>query len=315
LRLRTLFHPITVFILSLLALGMSLFLYIHWYLKAASAFNAFVEKYGLQTDQILEGKTWVVILTLSILVGIILFGILIIFLYYQKVIALYKQQQNFINGFTHELKTPVASLKLYLDTFKKHELSREAQIKYLNYMLADVERLSGNVGRILNLAKIEDKRHLGEFHKMNVYDFLKEILDSNAHMFPSDKVQLEEPTYPEGLNLPIITAPFEIMLLNLIQNGLTYNDSPRPFVSIKFESHKHDLVIKISDNGIGISKNERKKIFKKFYQIGNAAKGNGLGLFLVMQIVKLHGGKIWIEEGIDGKGSVFVLVFPRRISE
>jgi len=311
-RLRHLFHPITIFILSIVALGMSLFLYIHWYLKATDTFEAFAAKYGLDSSKIMAGQTWAVILTLSILVGIILFGMLLIFIYYQKVIGLYRQQQNFINGFTHELKTPVASLKLYLDTFKKHQLSRQDQLQYIDYMLSDVERLSGNIGRILNLAKIEDQKHLDEVQTINLYEFTDAVLKNNPHIFPPGKVQLLPVVDKTPYSYPTMPGAFEIMLMNLILNGLTHNHSKTPLVLIKYEiGDRGEILLTIEDNGLGIPKNERKKIFRKFYQIGSAPKGTGLGLFLVHQLIKLHRGTIHIDDSPQG-GSIFKIILPQR---
>ena len=119
------FHPILILIFSIVALAMSLFLYIYWYMEVSAGLKKVILELNLDPDQVLESQTWVVIMVLSILVGIILMGIFIIFVYHHKTLQLYKIQRNFINNFTHELKTPVTSLKLYLETFEKHELSRE----------------------------------------------------------------------------------------------------------------------------------------------------------------------------------------------
>ena len=148
------FHPIFVFVFSVLALASSLVLYIYWYVRISSGLQVLAHHYHLDPGQFLEARTWVVVLVLSILVGIILAGTLIIFIYNQKMVRLNRLQHEFINNFTHELKTPVTSLKLYLETLLKHPLPREEQCKYYGYMLQDAERLSDNISRILNLAKI-----------------------------------------------------------------------------------------------------------------------------------------------------------------
>ena len=129
-------HPILIFITSIIALGTSLFLYIYWYVEASSGLHALLKKSNIDPHQVLTSETWVVVMVLSILVGLILLGIMMIFIYSQKTLRLYRTQNNFINNFTHELKTPVTSLKLFLETFNKHELAREAQLKYVQYMLS-----------------------------------------------------------------------------------------------------------------------------------------------------------------------------------
>ena len=156
-QLKWLIHPIMIFIFSIITVAMSLILYIYWYVEISSGLKAVIQKANLDPDQVLAPQTWVVILILSILVGIILMGLFIIFVYHQKTLQLYRLQHNFINNFTHELKTPVTSLKLYLETFRKYKLSRGDQLKYLCYMIQDADRLSNNINRILNLAKIESK--------------------------------------------------------------------------------------------------------------------------------------------------------------
>ncbi|MCX5834940.1 MAG: hypothetical protein NTV99_10615 [Deltaproteobacteria bacterium] len=130
-RFRWFYHPIFIFVFSIVALAASLFLYIYWYMEVSAGLQAVVAKYQLDPEQFFEAQTWVVILVLSILVGIILVGVFLIFIYNQRTWQLYRTQRNFINNFTHELKTPVTSLRLYLDTFAKYELSREDQIKYI----------------------------------------------------------------------------------------------------------------------------------------------------------------------------------------
>jgi two-component system phosphate regulon sensor histidine kinase PhoR len=126
-----LFHPIFIFVFSIIALGLSLFLYIYWYVEVSAGLKSVIEKTNLAPEQFVAWQTWVVIMVLSILVGIILIGIFTIFAYQRKTLALYRSQHKFINSFTHELKTPTTSLNLYLETFIKHELPREKQLKYL----------------------------------------------------------------------------------------------------------------------------------------------------------------------------------------
>ena len=121
-------HPVFIFVLSTIALAISLFLYIYWYISVSENLNSVIRRYQLDANQFFEAQTWVVILSLSLLVGVILAGILIIFIYNLKTLQLYRLQHTFINNFTHELKTPVTSLKLYHETFTKHDLPREEQL-------------------------------------------------------------------------------------------------------------------------------------------------------------------------------------------
>jgi len=292
------FHPILVFIFSTIALAMSLILYIYWYMEVSTGLREVVLSHDLDPSQFLESQTWVVILVLSILVGIILIGIFIIFIYNQKTLQLYRLQHNFINNFTHQLKTPVTSLNLYLETFMKHELSRGDQTKYLGYMLEDVGRLSDNINRILNLAKIESKSHGGEFVESDLVATIQHFYKNNSQIFRHCEINIHNPRGRAFL-YRVNNALFEILLMNLLTNAVKYNESRKPNVHITFELLKNTLHIRFADNGIGIEKSEVKKIFKKFYQPGKAddmtAKGSGLGLHLAQNIARIHKGKVVAE--------------------
>lgn len=309
------FHPVLIFISSVVALAASLFLYIYWYMEVSSGLKEVVRRYNLDTARFYEAQTWVVILVLSILVGIILVGMLIIFIYNQKTLQFYRLQHNFINNFTHELKTPVTSLKLYLETFQRHELSREDQLKYLGYMIRDVNRLSDNISRILDLARIESRSHEGEFVESDLVQTVEAFCKANAHLFQGSDIRVHNPSgsaFVYLVNVPL----FEMLLMNLLINAIKYNTSERPIVDIRFVPQKRRLEIQFEDNGIGLEKKEIRKIFKKFYQAGRSddrsAKGSGLGLYLVRQIVRIHKGKIGAESRGPGKGSIFTLTLPLR---
>jgi len=308
-------HPIFVFVLSILALAASLFLYIYWYIEVSTGLKAVVKKVNLDSRQVLEPQIWVVVLVLSILVGIILLGIFIIFVYNQKTVRLYRLQHNFINNFTHELKTPVTSLKLFLETFLKHEFSRDDREKYIDYMLQDVNRLSENINRILNLAKIESKSYEAEFVNLDLTDVIRQFIKSNHRLLANCEINIVP--FSTGQFCYAIDRPlFEMLLMNLLTNAIKYNQSDKPRIDIACGMERGRLYIRFSDNGIGIAKAELRKIFKKFYQIGHAddmtAKGSGLGLYLVQNIARIHKGKVIATSPENGQGSTFTLRLPYK---
>lgn len=309
-------HPILIFTLSTVALGISLFLYIYWYWTVSESLKSIIARYQLDPNQFFEAQTWVVILVLSILVGIILTGILIIFNYNLKALQLYRLQHSFINNFTHELKTPVTSLKIFLETFARHEIPREDQLKYIEFMLQDIERLSLNINSILNVARMESKVYEGEFTPVHIVEFIGNFLDGNTHVFRESEIRVEDTNgreYLLALNVPL----FEILLMNIFTNAIKYNDSERPRIDVSFGLQDKMLQIRFRDNGIGIARNERKKIFRKFYQGSHKedrvlVRGSGIGLYMVQQIAKLHKGKVSADSEGAGKGSVFTLSLPIR---
>lgn len=309
-------HPIVIFIFSVMAVATSLFLYIYWYVEVSAGLRSVIQRANIDPGQVLASQTWVVILVLSILVGIILMGIFTIFIYNQKTFQLYRLQRNFISSFTHELKTPVTSLKLYLETFRKHDLPREDQLKYLGYMLQDAERLSNNINRMLNLARIESKTYGAEFIDRNLVAILEQFSLKNRHVFNGCEIHIHNPS-GRSFSHPVDLPLFEMLLMNLFTNAVKYNESEAPRVDITLVPRGRDLHIRFEDNGIGLPGSEVRKIFRKFYQIGRSdnmpADGSGLGLYLVDNIARLHGGKVMAESRGSGKGSVFSLILPLNL--
>lgn len=316
-KIKWFFHPISVFVFSIIALSLSLFLYIYWYVEVSMGLRAVVKHYNLDPNQFFEAQTWVVILVLSLLMAAILIGTIIIFVYGQKMMRLYGLQHDFINNFTHELKTPVTSMKLYLETFLKHDLPREEQRKYIRYMLHDVDRLSDNISRILNLARIETKTYGSDFVPADLVETVRQFQENNAHLFSNCDIHVYN-AYGAAVPYRINPLLFDMLLMNLVTNGVKYNDSPRPCVDIRFMADKDKYYIRFEDNGIGIKKSDHKKIFKKFYRVSQSdrktTKGSGLGLYLVQNIAGIHKGKVTVASREGEKGSVFTLALPRRAS-
>lgn len=308
-------HPISIFVFSIIALVLSLSLYIYWYVEVSTGLEAMVRRLNLEPVQVLAPETWVVVLVLSILVGIILMGIFTIFVYNQKTLQLFRLQHNFINNFTHELKTPVTSLKLFLETFLKYDLARTDQERYIHYMLSDVGRLTDNINRILNLARLESKSYQPDFRSTDLVAFIGELLEVHAPLFEGCDIQIHAPaekTWYHAVDQPL----FDMLVMNLLTNAVKYNQSERPRIDIRFQAGRGHLRIRFEDNGIGIDKREARKIFRRFYQAGRSgrlrAKGSGLGLNLVQQIARLHKGRVEAESPSDSGGSVFTLILPIR---
>jgi two-component system phosphate regulon sensor histidine kinase PhoR len=240
-------------------------------------------------------------------VSVILAGLLIIYIYYQKVIQLYRLQQNFINGFTHELKTPIASLQLFLETFSRHELERTEQLRYLEYMKRDTKRLADNVNRILQLGRLEDRNVKADFKDEDMVFIISEFIKSTPHLFDDGRVEFE--TNLESYFMQIDFILFEMLLMNLVTNAFIYNKNREKLVKIKLYEEKKTLILDIVDNGVGLDKIELKKVFKKFYQVGKSTKGSGLGLYIVQSIVRLHKGEITAHSEGPGLGTTFRITF------
>lgn len=308
MRPRWYFHPLLIFIFSLLALGASLFLYIHWYLKVDDAFRGFLQRYNQVPEQFFEVETWAIILVLSLLVATILVGMLLIYLFYQKTHELYRMQQNFINGLTHELKTPIASLQLYLETLHRHQLPRDQELKILSHMAADVRRLGTNAERILNMARLEERKLRAERRPCDLGALVGDFLRDNAHLFEGVELSNKIPLGKHQLMLS--PELFELLLANLVQNAITHNSSAKKQVTLDCRQEGDRVLFWVEDNGTGIPQKERSKVFRKYYQVGKGVKGSGIGLFLASQIVRLHQGRIRALESDLGPGTRMQVTLP-----
>lgn len=303
------FHPVTIFTGTLIAIGSALVIFIRSYLQVSDSLLSFIKKYNIDPDQFQDNQSWVIILLICLLVAATLFGVALIFIYYQKLIRLYRFQQNFINGFTHELKTPIASLRLYLDTFKKYDLDRDEQTKYIEYMIRDTERLTLNVNQILQIAKIEDKNFTPTFRSVDIVRFIESFFSKNPHYFEDLILELNSSKIG-SCDINIEPDLFEMIIMNIVTNTLNYGSSDTPKLEINFSIYEDNLSIEFKDNGIGIDKSEFKNVFKKMYQIGKTTKGSGLGLYLSSSIIKIHKGKIRVSSKGLGKGSTFTVILP-----
>ena len=299
--------PVAIFTYSLIAVASSFVLYIYWAVRAQNGIEEFLKKFNLSSDPLLEVNTWVIIVAFSVLLVIIILGLIIIYIYYYKSINLYRLQNNFINNFTHELKTPLTSLNLFLETFEKHELPRDEQLKYINYMKDDCDRLGTNVRHILRTARLESQTYQLDKELVELNSVIKEFIEGQNRLKRQAEIIFTPTTNPVEILLD--KTLFEMLLLNLISNGIKYNHQQNKRVWVNIEKDTSGISIRVRDNGIGIPKKYQKDIFKKFFQIGDSlvmsAKGSGLGLFIVQTIVQLHKGKISVSSAGEGLGSIF----------
>jgi len=299
---------LVVVFISITALCISLFLYIYWFIETKKGLMQIVKKFHIGKEEFFAPETWSVILTLSILVALILIGIGVIYIYFQKILGLYRLQKKFIQGFTHELKTPVTSIQLYIDTFKKHDLKRKDQLKYLDYMQKDVKRLYSHIQKILSLARLESKTDATNFKTIEISSLIQKSYDSYSNIKRNIDLSIEHKNVFAYIDQDL----FEILIINILNNAIKYNNSLQPAVKIFFQITKRKIKIFFSDNGTGIRKNELKKIFRQFYQLDNSSKGTGLGLHFVKIIVKRHKGKVYAESLGINKGTTIIIELKNK---
>lgn len=255
-------------------------------------------------------KRWIMISGEGIVfIGVLLLGIFQIRKTFKREAELSQQQQNFLLSVTHELKSPIASTKLQLQTLQKHELNREKQKEILANAINDTDRLNNLVENMLLAAKIENNVYLLHKENYNLSEYITEGMNQTIQSFQyQQKVELNiEP----NIYMDIDRTNFPSIILNLFENAVKYSPEDSTIVvSLKKQNQK--IILSVADQGIGISDKEKETIFQRFYRSGNEetrkTKGTGLGLYIVDYLVKQHNGTITVKNNTP-KGSVFEVVF------
>ncbi len=246
--------------------------------------------------------------------------IIIFFGYALSVIIRQRQlseiQKNFINNLTHELKTPISSIALSAKVINNKDIleNPERLFEYARIIQDQNNRLYANVEKVLNLASLEkNKIHLNR-EKIEVKSFLPEITGSFRQSDSGKKATVKLNLKDNPGSITADKFHLASLVMNILENGIKYCEKD-PEIEIETEISKNKLFINFKDNGIGISKKYRKKIFRRFYRVptGNVhnVKGFGLGLDYVRKIVRAHGWKIRVKDNPPG-GSIFTLIIPLR---
>jgi signal transduction histidine kinase len=270
--------------------------------------------------------TWIIHwrAVVPVVVGIILFGIIIAGLtlntiFLVREIRRNEQHDSFINAVTHELKTPIASIRLYLETLQSRKVDEEKRGEFYRVMLADTERLMGTVEQVLRASQLAQKRGRQNWHELDMADVVSECVDTarTRHHLGEEALAFQsfalisEDTLVYGDPEELRTA-----VANLIDNAVKYSVDP---VRIRVEviDQAGDVLVRVKDQGVGISRGELKRIFKRFYRAHVRGKfrvkGTGLGLFIVRSIALRHEGDAFAESEGEGRGSVFTLKLPRSV--
>lgn len=267
----------------------------------SSDYHKIWDKYNRQRKMVLsEGAFFMVILII---------GFLFVRASLKKELTLADRQKNFLLSITHELKSPLASIKLVLETLLKRTLSEESKAKFLNNSLYDVERLESLIENILIATKFENDTY-GFVREELDLSYLLGLLKAKYEMNTKKNIQykfiIDEEVYIKGDKIGLTSV-----FVNLIENAIKYSDEDTT-ITIQLKKTANNCQFIISDEGVGIPNEEKQKIFDKFYRIGNEetrkAKGTGLGLYIVNNIVKYHEGSIEILDN-QPKGTKFIITF------
>jgi signal transduction histidine kinase len=228
-----------------------------------------------------------------------------------------EQHDAFINAVTHELKTPLASIRLYLETLKKRELDEKQRQNFYNVMLADSDRLLQTVEQVLRAGQSGQRRRKLNLRKIDVGELVRECVDLTRlrYNLGEDSVKLAESVNGERPQVKADADELRAAISNLLDNAIKYSGKD-VHVSVAVAAlDDKKVAVRIEDRGIGIPAAQLKRIFKRFYRVPGRVvariKGTGLGLFIVHSVIEKHGGRVFAESEGPGKGSKFTIQLPR----
>jgi two-component system, OmpR family, sensor histidine kinase SenX3 len=242
-----------------------------------------------------------------------------------------EQHDSFINAVTHELKTPLASIRLHLETLRRRDLPEAQRQDFYQLMLRDTDRLTDTVEQVLRAGRAGDKKAGKEKTEVDFRQVVRDCLDvaRTRHHLPPEALRYEEAgangATGNGAGLNGISVrvrgsaeDLRTAVANLLDNAIKYSgENVEVRVRLEAPDEKH-VVLSVQDQGVGISADDVKLIFRRFYRVGNRSlahvKGTGLGLFIVKAIAQKHGGKVFAASEGEGQGTTVTLQLPRMES-
>jgi two-component system, OmpR family, phosphate regulon sensor histidine kinase PhoR len=261
---------------------------------------------------------WTFLAVGSVLLGLVIAGVAMYLNLTIKTINLNRRQANFMDSITHELKSPITSLKLYLQTLDRHAVSAEEQAKFHRFMLEDVERLDGLINHVLDAARLDRQpAEADAVEEIEVEPVLRRCVEevSSRYRVAPDLVRMEiEPSLVRARRVDL-----DMIFRNLVDNAIKYAGEPAVVAVISHPRPDGTVVTQVSDNGPGIPLRYRHKIFGRFVRLGSelerAKPGTGLGLYIVHTLVQRLRGKVRVRDRDGGPGTVFEVSLPGRTLE
>lgn len=240
-------------------------------------------------------------------------GFYFIYIYLNRQMMLNRVQDQFITTITHELKSPLASIQLCLETIEARPVPEQKLHEFIQLMIRDVHRLHGVIDGILGAISIDQKRLAFEFKVHNTAKLIPKLLNEVISRYPDDIVNRISFNSPPRCRCVIDKNSLKLVFNNLVDNAVKYAGGHFALQVISTRIDKY-FRIEFIDQGSGIPASEQKRVFGKFYRVMNKQQpnvsGTGLGLYIAREIIKYHGGKIRAVSSEQGVGSVIQLELP-----
>jgi signal transduction histidine kinase len=251
-----------------------------------------------------------------VLLGIILVGTVVLFVFTQIQSSLISQQKSFVSSVTHELRSPLSSLQLSFETLQRHQLSETIRLKIFSMVEKDLERLSQLVERILIAGRLDRGiiDYKSQHDEIHLLELIQHVAEQQQHLDDGLGQRLQIVCSPE-LVIGASRLGLSLVLGNLLENAVKYSPAGAP-IRVQVTPQEYELWISVEDAGIGLTTGEQRKIFRMFHRSPRAQKaavpGTGLGLYIVKSIINSMGGRIWVQSEGVGKGSRFTVAFSRE---
>jgi two-component system sensor histidine kinase SenX3 len=253
-----------------------------------------------------------VIVFLAIILGLILNTSFLV-----REIRRNEQHDSFINAVTHELKTPITSIRLYLETLQRREVDETQRQQFYRLMLDDSDRLLETVQQVLKAGEVGYKRHLRYRAETDFANLVRECVElaRTRHHLQPEALHVEEAANSSPIKVQANPEELRTAVSNILDNAIKYSDGHVDVaVQIEAPDEKH-VVMRVRDRGCGIPPGELKRIFRRFYRVPGRSlslvKGTGLGLFIVRAIARAHGGRVFAESGGESRGTTVSFELPR----
>lgn len=251
--------------------------------------------------------------------ALIIAGIIVYTVFLVREIRRNDQHDAFINAVSHELKTPIASIRLYLDTLQAREVSESQRREFYRIMLADTERLQQTVEQVLKAGIAGQRPRLAHRAPVDVAALTRDCVETVRlrHHITADALAFTREAEPSALLVDGDADELRTAISNLLDNAVKYS-LDHVQVVVEVAAPAPDTVwVRVKDRGVGIPRSQLKRIFNRFYRFQSRAfkvKGTGLGLYIVRSIAKQHRGRVFADSEGEGKGATFTLELPRLVS-
>ncbi|MBP6334836.1 MAG: HAMP domain-containing histidine kinase [Bacteroidia bacterium] len=265
----------------------------------------------------LEGKlrqrTWMVVGEGSVFLILLVWGSVLSIKAFKKEMDLARQQKNFLLSITHEFKSPLASIKLYLQTILRHDLDRSKEESFINNAIYDTERLDTLVENALLANLINHKGYTFNLEEVNFSALVRLVVQKFQNVPNREKIAVH---IEDGIHIAGDKNALHLLLYNLLENAWKYSPAQK-IIKVNLEKTKDGSRLSVFDNGSGIPDEYKTKVFQKFFRIGNEetrkSKGTGLGLFIVKHIVEGHKAKICVRDNTP-TGAIVCVDFKSNLS-